>query len=1040
MPINENTLEQVIISELQEKGYEYLYGPDIDRDYHEAILKDFFDAAMLKINQGITMEIIEETYKTIKNLGLLKLEDMNAAFHKYLIEGVPISYRVNGEPATFTVHLIDFENPEANDFKVINQYTIIEYKNKRPDVLVFINGIPMVLFELKNMVNVDTTVEDAYKQIKNYQLDIPTLFYYNAFNVISDGLDTRVGTITSDFTRYMTWKSENGERPKESGINYFAMLINGVFPKKKILDILRNFIVFQEIKGKTIKIMAGYHQYFAVRKAVERTRRSLDENSRKVGVVWHTQGSGKSLSMVFYAGCIVSTPEFNNPTIVVLTDRNDLDNQLFGTFCASSKLLLRQTPKQAQSRENLKDLLRVKAGGIIFTTIQKFEESSEVLSERSNIIFIADEAHRSQYGLEGKLDRDTGVWKYGMAKYVRDSLPNATFIGFTGTPIDFDDKSTVEVFGDYIDIYDMTQAVEDGATVPIYYENRTAKLKLNADLLKKIDAEYDKLAAEASEIAIEKSKSDLSSIEAIIGSKERLSLLADDIIAHYEDRQYVLTGKAMIVCMTRRIAINLYKIILEKRPEWKNKIKVVLTSSNKDEEEWHDIIGNKTYRDQLMIEFKDEKSEFKIAIVVDMWLTGFDVPSMATMYIDKPMKGHNLMQAIARVNRVYKDKEAGLIVDYIGMAAELKSALSQYTKRDQDKIPDLGQAYSIALGKLEIMRDFFYGFDYSVFFGDLDSARLAVIADGVNFALEFEEDEKKEYIKEATALSQAETLCRSLLDSPTKQEIEFFKSVKAGLCKCGGRVGITSNEINARIMTMLEQAIEQDGVYNIFAQAGKKNPEISILSDEYMDKIRKMKHKNIAAEMLRKLLEDNIRVFARTGVVKSQLFSEKMQKLLKMYNNRLITSAEVIEELLNLSREMTEAYKTGDEKGLSVEELAFYDALAADPEVLKKMQDKVLVEMAQELTELIRRSRTVDWDKKESARAYMRTQVKHLLRKYKYPPEKAKGAIDIVIKQAELMSSNIKPESVVYDFQPGTESLMVAENPVAYGMNEKNNV
>ena len=1039
MPINENTLEQVIISELEEKGYEYLYGPNIDRDYHEVILRDYFDAAMLKINQGITMEIIEETYKTIKNLGLLKLEDMNAAFHKYLVEGVPIPYHVNGEWSTFTVYLIDFENSELNDFKIINQYTIIEYKNKRPDVLVFINGIPMVLFELKNMVNADTTIEDAYKQIKNYQLDIPTLFYYNAFNVISDGLDTRVGTITSDFTRYMTWKSENGERPKESGVNYFTTLINGVFPQERLLDILRNFIVFQDIKGKTIKIMAGYHQYFAVRKAVERTKKSLEENSRKVGVVWHTQGSGKSLSMVFYTGCIVSNPEFSNPTIVVLTDRNDLDNQLFGTFCSSSKLLLRQAPKQAQSRENLKDLLRVNAGGIIFTTIQKFEESSEILSERSNIIFMADEAHRSQYGLEGKLDRDTGEWKYGMAKYVRDSLPNATFIGFTGTPIDFDDKSTVEVFGDYIDIYDMTQAVEDGATVPIYYENRTAKLKLNANLLKKIDAEYDKLAAEASEIAIEKSKSDLSSIEAIIGSKERLRLLADDIIAHYEDRQYVLTGKAMIVCMTRRIAINLYKTILEKRPEWKNEIKVVLTSSNKDEEEWHDIIGNKAYRDQLMVEFKDEKSEFKIAIVVDMWLTGFDVPSMATMYIDKPMKGHNLMQAIARVNRVYKDKEAGLIVDYIGMAAELKTALSQYTKRDQDKIPDLGQAYSIALGKLEIMRDFFYGFDYSAFFGDSDTERLAVIADGVNFALEFEEDEKKEYIKEATALSQAETLCRSLLDLPTKQEIEFFKSIKAGLCKCGGRVGITSNEINARIMTMLEQAIEQDGVYNIFAQAGKKNPEISILSDEYMDKIRKMKHKNIAAEMLRKLLEDNIRVFARTGVVKSQLFSEKMQKLLKIYNNRLITSAEVIEELLNLSREMTEAYKAGDEKGLSVEELAFYDALAADSEVLKKMQDEVLVEMAQELTELIRRSRTVDWDKKESARAYMRTQVKHLLRKYKYPPEKAKGAIDIVIKQAELMSSNIKPESVVYDFQPRTKPLMVAEDSV-YGMNEKNNV
>ena len=881
MPINENTLEQVIISELRKNGYEYFYGPDINRDYHEVILGDSFEAAMFKINQGIKADMVEEAYKSIKNLGLLKLEDMNAAFHKYLIEGVPVNYRVNGELRTYTVKLIDFTDPEKNEFHVVNQYTVIEYKNKRPDVLVFVNGIPLVLFELKNITNEETTIENAYKQVKNYQMDIPSLFYYNAFNVISDGLDTRMGTITSDFTRYMVWKSENGEKPEEGGLNYFSVLLNGVFPKARLLDLIRNFIVFQNSKGRTIKIIAGYHQYFAVRKAVERTRNALEEHSRKVGVVWHTQGSGKSLSMVFYTGCIVSNPEFNNPTIVVLTDRNDLDNQLFDTFCSSSKLLLRQTPKQARSREHLKELLRIKAGGIIFTTIQKFEESSEVLSERSNIIFMADEAHRSQYGLDGKLDRETGEWKYGMAKYMRDSLPNATFIGFTGTPIDFDDRSTVEVFGEYIDIYDMTQAVEDGATVPIYYENRTAKIKLNEELLKKIDAEYEKMVGEASETAIEKSKSDLSTIEAIIGSKERLSLLADDMIAHYEDRQYVLTGKAMIVCMSRRIAINLYRIILEKRPEWKQKVKVVLTSSNQDDEDWHDIIGNKAYRDGLMLEFKDNASEFKIAIVVDMWLTGFDVPSMATMYIDKPMKGHNLMQAIARVNRVYQDKEAGLIVDYIGMAAELKSALSQYTKRDQDKIPDLGQALSIAIEKLEIMRDMFYGFDYSDFFGQDDSVRLVTIANGVNFALGMEEDEQKSFIRESTALSQAETLCRSMLDFRIKQEIEFFKCVKAGICKTAGRMGITTNEINARIMKLLEQAIEQDGVYNIFAEAGKKNPEISILSEEYMEKIRRMKHKNIAAEMLRKLLEDNIRVFARTGVVKSQLFSEKMQKLLK---------------------------------------------------------------------------------------------------------------------------------------------------------------
>lgn len=1007
MPINENTLEQAIISELQNKGYEYIYGPEIERDYHEVILEECFRASMVAINDGITEEIITEAYKVIKNLGLLKLEELNAAFHKYLIEGIPIPYRKDNENRTYTVKLLNFDEPLKNDFKVLNQYTVIEYKNKRPDILVFINGIPMVLFELKNMANDATTVEQAYMQVKNYQLDIPSLFQYNAFNVISDGIDTKVGTITSDFTRYMAWKSENGEKPEENASDFFMVLLNGMFPKERLIDIIRNFIVFQNIQGKTIKILAGYHQYFAVKKAVNRSKKALKDKSGKVGVVWHTQGSGKSLSMVFYSGMIVSDPEFENPTIVVLTDRNDLDNQLFGTFSASSKLLLRQEPKQAESREHLKELLKVKAGGIIFTTIHKFEEDDDVINERSNIIFMADEAHRSQYGLDGKLDRTTGEWKYGMAKHMRDALPNATFIGFTGTPINMKDKSTVEVFGEYIDIYDMTQAVDDGATVPIYYENRTVRLKLNEDILKKIDEEYANIAGESTEIEIEKSKADLTSIEEVVGSPERLNMLANDIIAHYEDRQYVLTGKAMIVCMTRRIAINLYKLLLEKRPEWKNKVKVVLTASNQDPEEWHDIIGNKTYRDSLMVEFKNNDSEFKIAIVVDMWLTGFDVPSMATMYIDKPMKGHNLMQAIARVNRVYKDKEAGLIVDYIGMAAELKTALKQYTKRDQDKVPDLGLAYSIAMAKLEVMRDFFYTFNYQDFFGNSDTIRLKAIADGVNFALGFEEEEKKEFIKEATALSQAETLCRSLLDDKTKKEIEYFKCIKVGLCKIGGKGKVTSNEINARITKMLEQAIEQDGVFNIFEQTGKKNPEISLLSDEYMAQIRKMKHKNIAAAMLRDLLEDNIKVFAKTGVVKSQLFSEKMKNVLKRYNNRMITSAEVIEELLNLSKEITDAYKAGEDKGLTQEELAFYDALVADPAVLRNMEDKVLVEMAHELTDLIRRSRTVDWDKKESARAYMRTQVKHLLRKYKYPPEQAKTAIRVVIQQAELMSANI---------------------------------
>lgn len=1007
LAFNENTLEQIVIEELQNLGYDYQYGPDLERDYHEVLITELFEEAMFRINPSITHDIVEQAFQTIKNLGLVKLEELNAIFHKYLIEGVPIAYRDGDENKTYQVKLIDFKEPLKNTFTVVNQFTVIERKHKRPDVVVFVNGIPTVLFELKNMVNEETSIEDAYKQIKNYQLDIPSLFQYNAFNIITDGFDARLGTLTSDFTRYMVWKSINGESPANEELHYLDVLLHGVLPKERLLDIIRNFIVFQEINGKTVKILSGYHQYFAVRKAALRTQQAIEKNDKKVGVVWHTQGSGKSLSMVFYAGLIVTNPQFSNPTIVVLTDRNDLDSQLFGTFCASSKLLLRQEPKQAQSREHLKELLKVKAGGIIFTTIQKFEEGTEVLTERSNVIFMADEAHRSQYGLEGTLDRTTGKWKYGMAKYMRDALPNATFIGFTGTPINFDDKSTTEVFGEYIDVYDMTQAVEDGATVPIYYENRTAKLKIDENLLKQIDNEYELLREETNYVAIEKSKQDLSTIESIIGSKERLTMLAEDIIEHYEDRQYVLTGKAMIVCMTRRIAIDLYRIILEKRPNWDDKIKVVLTDSNKDEEDWNELTGTKEYRKQLGYDFKDIQSPFKIAIVVDMWLTGFDVPSMATMYIDKPMKGHNLMQAIARVNRVYKDKEAGLIVDYIGMAADLKNALNQYTKRDQDKIPDLSQAYGIALEKLEIMRDCFYGFDYNRFFGTSDRERYQTLTNGLEFAFAFEEEEKKIYIREATALSQAETLCRSMLTEQLKQEIEFFKSIKAGLCKVSGNGKITTNEINSRITKLLEQAITEDGMYNIFAEAGKKNPEISILSDEYMEQIRRMKHKNIAAELLRKLLEDNIKVIARTGVVKSKLFSEKMQELMKKYNNRLITSVEVIEELLKLSKEMSESYHAGDAKGLTLEEVAFYDALTADPKVLENMEDQVLVEIAHELTELIRKNRTVDWDKKESARAYMRTQVKRLLRHHRYPPEQVIGALDIVIKQAELMSQNM---------------------------------
>lgn len=1001
----EEQVEQAIIEQLQGLGYEYLYGPEIERDYKEVILKDIFLNSIFKINPDITQDIADEVYRKIRTFTNIGLVQANYEFYHMLYAGVEIP--IEGD-RTYTAKLIDRNNIENNSFHVINQYTIIEYKEKRPDVIIFINGIPLVVFELKSAIKEETTIENAYNQIKNYQQDIRTLFYYNAFNVISDGVNARIGTITADFSRYMTWKSKNGEKPEEN-IEQVDVLLNGVFRKERIIDIITNFIMFQNKEGKNIKILAGYHQYFAVKKSILSTEKALKEHTRKAGVVWHTQGSGKSFAMVFYAGLLLKDINLNNPTIVVLTDRNDLDNQLYTTFSTCSREILPQRCRQAENRKELKEYLKVNAGGIIFTTIQKFEEDNDILSDRENIIFIADEAHRSQYGTEKKLDRKTGEFKIGYAKKMRDALPNATFIGFTGTPIEMADKSTRLLFGDYIDIYDMTQAVLDNATVPIYYENRVAKLKLDECILHDIDEEYQYISYndEATDEVIEQSKAELAKLETVIGSKQRLEMLADDIVNHYEQRQDILNGKAMIVCMSRKIAINLYKEILTIRPNWSKKIKVVLTDNNNDPEEWHELVGNKQYRDNLAIEFKDSKSELKIVIVVDMWLTGFDVPDLATMYIDKPMKGHNLMQAIARVNRVYKDKKAGLIVDYIGIGADLKVALNEYTNRDRDKIPDITAAYAIVREKLEIIRDMFYGFDYSNFFSYSNQSRLKTLTSGINYILSQDEEDKKEFIKQATALSQAETLARSLLDENTKLEIEYFKGVKVGVCKITGTGKLTTTEVNQRILNVLEQAIQEDGIIDIFKAAEKNSPEISIFSEEYMAGLKNMKNKNIAAELLKKLLEGNIRLFKRTNLVKAELFSEKMEAIMNKYNNRLITSAEVIEELLKLSQEVVESRNEGKEKGLTEDEYAFYDALVKEPNVLKEMQDDVLIKLAHELTETVRKNRTVDWEKKESARAFMRREIKRLLRKYHYPPEKADNAVQIVVKQAELMSENM---------------------------------
>lgn len=1027
----ESNVEEAIIEQLQELGYEYQYGPDIERDYKEPILKDMFYDSLYKINKDITKDIADEVYRKVRNFRNVDLVEANYEFYHMLYSGIEVP--IEGD-RTFVARLIDRKNIENNLFQVINQYTVIEYKEKRPDVVVFINGIPLIIFELKNAINEDTTIENAYNQIKNYQEDIRNLFYYNAFSVISDGINARIGTITADFNRFMTWKSKDGEKPEEN-INQIDVLLNGVFRKDRLIDIISNFILFQNKEEGRIKILAGYHQYFAVEKSIKSTLKAIEEHSGKAGVVWHTQGSGKSFAMVFYTGKMLKIPDLNNPTIVVLTDRNDLDNQLYNTFANTNREILPQEAKQALNRKNLKELLKVNAGGIIFTTIQKFEEDDDVISERDNIIFIVDEAHRSQYSLEKKLNRKTGEFQVGYAKKMRDSLPNATFIAFTGTPIEYADKNTRILFGDYIDIYDMTQAVLDNATVPIYYENRVAKLKLDEEVLKEIDDEYNYIVEndEADADTVNKSKEELAKLETVIGSQDRLDMLSKDIIEHYEQRADILNGKAMIVCMTRKIAINLYKEILNKRPDWNNKIKVVLTDNNNDPTEWHEIVGNKKYRDDLAIEFKNEDSELKIVIVVDMWLTGFDVPDLATMYIDKPMRGHNLMQAIARVNRVYKDKEAGLIVDYIGIGADLRNALNEYTNRDRDKVPDITAAYVIVKEKLEIMRDFFYGFNYEPFFSSSNQLRLKTLADGINYVLEKDEEERKDFITEATALSQAETLARTILDDQTKLEIEFFKGVKVGINKITGTGHLTTTEVNQRILGILEQAIQEDGIIDIFKAAEKSNPEISILSEEYLEGIKKSKNKNIAAALLKRLIDGNIKIFKRTNLVKSELFSQKMAEIMKKYNNRLITSAEVIEELLNLSKELVEAKNEGKEKGLTDDEYAFYDALVKDPNVLKEMKDEVLIQLAHELTETVRKNRTVDWDKKESARAFMRREIKRLLRKYHYPPTKADEAVQTVVMQAELMGEN-------YDIKSSENKNANVKSSIQYSVNNSENL
>lgn len=1003
MAYTEANYENAVIQLIEQLGYTHVYGPDVVRDYTDPLYSEVLEGALIAVNPGIPQAAINEALFKLRNIENGKLEQRNIIFTDYLQNGIEVAYFHNGEQKYERVHLIDYAHIDRNSFIVANQWTFQEHSEKRPDVVIFVNGLPLVVIELKSPSREETDASEAYRQLRNYMLEIPSFFVYNAFCVMSDMAETRVGTITSGEDRFMQWKAVDGET-ESTAFADFNVLFEGMLEKQRFFDILRNFICFSRDNGKDTKILAGYHQFYAVRKAVVSTVNATQSDGRG-GVFWHTQGSGKSLSMVFYAHLLQQ--ELNSPTIVVLTDRNDLDNQLYGQFSKCQEFL-RQIPQQASSRENLKELLANReANGIIFTTMQKFEESDSALSPRRNIVVMADEAHRGQYGFE-KINED-GKIHIGTARIIRDSLPNATFIGFTGTPISQKDRNTREVFGDYIDIYDMTQAVEDGATRPVFYESRVIHLNLDEKILKKIDAEYELMAQNAEAHAIEKSKKELGQMESILGAPQTIEALCNDIVDHYENyRAQELTGKAMIVAYSRPIAMDIYRKLLEMRPEWNEKIAVVMTSGNDDPEEWRSIIGNKSRKNELARKFKDNDDPLKIAIVVDMWLTGFDVPSLATMYVYKPMSGHNLMQAIARVNRVFKNKEGGLVVDYVGIASALKQAMNDYSKRDQSNYgdTDIGKAALPKFQeKLEICRDLFHGFDYANFMDGTDLERSQLIIGGMNFLSDPKDPKKKElFIKEGLLLRQALSLCRSIVPHSERYEAAFFEAVRTMLTR------ITSNpkhfslkEINERINELLKQSIKSDGVINLFADIKEG---FSLFDPKFLEEISKMKEKNVAIEILKKLIAEQVSVYRRTNVVKSELFSEKLQRAMNAYLNGMLTNEEVIEELKKMAAEIAAAVDSSNQLGLSVEEVAFYDALTK-PQAVKDFYDNdQLVAITKELTEMLRSNRTVDWQKKETARAKMRSMVKRLLKKYKYPPEGQEEALETVISQCEMWTNN----------------------------------
>ncbi|OUQ07234.1 deoxyribonuclease HsdR [Erysipelatoclostridium sp. An15] len=1014
---NEESYENSIV-DLFENGlqYQHVYGPNIGRDFYSPLYEDVLVESIERINSGLPHSAIDDALYKLKNFENGELVQKNMVFMDYLQNGVPVRYFDGSEEKSSIVYLIDYSNVDSNSFIVANQWTYIENSNKRPDIILFINGLPLVIMELKSPSREETDASEAYRQLRNYMHEIPSMFIYNAICVMSDHLVSKAGTITSGEDRFMEWKSKDGNRVNDK-FAQFDTFFEGVFEKERLLDIIKNFICFSNEGIKTFKILAGYHQYFAVKKAIVSTQNATQTDG-KAGVFWHTQGSGKSLSMVFYAHLLQKA--LNSPTIVVITDRNDLDDQLYGQF-SKCKDFLRQTPIQAESRDHLKKLLEGRqANGIIFTTMQKFEEYGVALSDRRNIVVMADEAHRGQYGLTEKIKmtkneqgEEIAKRTVGIARIIRDSLPNATFIGFTGTPISSADRNTTEVFGKYIDIYDMTQAVEDGATRPVYYESRVVKLNLDEDTLKIIDDEYDLMASNADEVVIEKSKKKLGQMEAILGNDSTIDSLVNDIIYHYEEnREHLLTGKAMIVAYSRSIALKIYEKILELRPQWKQeeKVAVVMTSGNKDPEEWHAIIGNKAHKEELAKKFKDNSSSLKIAIVVDMWLTGFDVPSLATMYVYKPMRGHNLMQAIARVNRVFRDKEGGLVVDYIGIAGALKQAMNDYTTRDKKNYGDMNivdMAYPKFLEKLSVCQDLFYGYDYSLFKTGTELQRAKVISGAVNFIIDpVREEDKDIFVKEALLMHQALSLCSSIVDEEKRFEAAFFETIRVmvnRLMNNGNGQKLSLPDINERINELLKQSIKSDGVINLFSSIKE---EFSLFDPKFLEDVAKMKEKNLAIELLKRLIADQVAVYKRTNVVKSAKFSEIIKATLNRYINGMITNEEVIQELLILAKQITDAQNEGNKLGLTADELAFYDALTKPQAIKDFYENEELIAITKELADTLRKNSTIDWQKRESARANMRMKIKRLLKIHRYPPDGMDDAVQTVMMQCEMWADN----------------------------------